>query len=129
MLWPFGVGWNGDSWWSLFLLPHGALPQRKEALEMAGRDRHSEGNAGERPSTHTADHSTGLYFFDAMLVAHGLEIAFKVWLCSLADNHAEHCYICRKEFKPMRKIGRSVFGACGCRLYQGDLPDWAKGRS
>lgn len=43
------------------------------------------------------------------------------------DGSNRTCRWCSKPVETCVKIGRSVYASpCGCRLYQGDVPDWAK---
>lgn len=41
---------------------------------------------------------------------------------SIAEGNIENCPTCGQDPEPLQQIGRSVYGACGHRLYQGILP-------
>lgn len=53
---------------------------------------------------------------------------FKAILPFLAinDEKLETCPHCGAKIEEMKQVGRSVYGSCGCRLYQGFLPKYAK---
>lgn len=44
-------------------------------------------------------------------------------LVALMSGESNTCPHCGESTKPLRQVGRSVYGACGCRLYQGKLPN------
>lgn len=40
----------------------------------------------------------------------------------LSERKSDVCPHCGKSVVSMRQTGRSVYGSCGCRLWQGDVP-------
>ena len=57
------------------------------------------------------------------------EYESKVRKCLLQFNkflrgESRSCPHCGQTLQSMEEVGRSVYGACGCRLYQGRLPGW-----
>lgn len=48
-------------------------------------------------------------------------------LARFMDGSEPVCPRCGRPVTDARKVGRCVYGnPCGCRMYQGDLPKWAK---
>lgn len=44
-------------------------------------------------------------------------------LTQFEKREIEDCPHCGKHVISMRKVGRCVYGSCGCRLWQGNIPD------
>lgn len=53
--------------------------------------------------------------------------AFVSALVGTITGKARNCPQCGRYLVDAVKRGRSVYGdPCGCRMYQGDVPEWAK---
>lgn len=51
-------------------------------------------------------------------------------LKALIAGESRTCVHCGQEITSMRQVGRSVYGSCGCRLWQGTVPKvWTKTRT
>ena len=44
-------------------------------------------------------------------------------MMKLARGELDICPRCGKKLEHMEQIGRCVYGSCGCRLYQGRVPE------
>ena len=49
---------------------------------------------------------------------------YKILVATLeiSQGNYDTCPHCGAKTKPLQQVGRSVYGSCGCRLYQGFIP-------
>jgi len=57
-------------------------------------------------------------------------VEFMTDMSNLMQRKTDKCIRCRTQIKELEKIGRSVYARpCGCRLWQGTVPDaWKTGK-
>ena len=46
-------------------------------------------------------------------------------MMNFSEHKTDICFHCGKQVTSLKKVGRCVYGSCGCRMWQGSVPkEW-----